>query len=398
MKRLVKVCIVLILLAGGFAFYYFYDQNKDVSTIEQDAIQQKDFLKDKQAALYFSSTADQDMDDKGISFAIFIDDNGKADTFQMKGLELGSMAVGKGQVFLEEKNKLFLIGDSYKEFEMKKYQHTGERVGYLGKENLFFTIFNSGRSETGGYDSNVWFGNLEGFKKDNIPYYILASGIDETEDQTILLTQDIEKNQYFFRKVAFWKNEVKVEDIAPLKNEKNAEFANVSPIVSDQKYYYVILSESVNNTSSNTVLFRINKKTLAQKKIELANYQDQKVVTAAIPYNVNNSAHMYDGSLYFVNGLGEVIAFDTKTNKASTAFTLNNAKKDGVRHNEEVFFRKGQLYVVRYNTKSKNKYEIEQYSLKSGEKERVIPIKGLDEILKSVKGKSVYSYDFKMLK
>ena len=43
--------------------------------------------------LYFSSTADQDLDGKGISYAIFINKQGVASGYKMGGLELGGIGV-----------------------------------------------------------------------------------------------------------------------------------------------------------------------------------------------------------------------------------------------------------------------------------------------------------------
>ncbi|KQL39490.1 hypothetical protein AN960_11120 [Bacillus sp. FJAT-25509] len=56
------------------------------------------------------------------------------------------------------------------------------------------------------------------------------------------------------------------------------------------------------------------------------------------------------------------------------------------------------MFVVNYDSKKKVKYYFEQYSLGTGKKTKVVQMNGVDEILSSVKGKSVHSYDFKILK
>lgn len=168
--------------------------------------------------MYFSTTADQDMDDKGISLAVFINDNGEADAFKMNGLELGSLTTSDNEVLLVDKNKIRLIGNTFKEFNMEKPQYTGERTGYLEKKNLYFTIFNTGISSDGGYDSNVVYGNEDGFNKGNIPYYISSSGNDQND--VVVLTHDTEKNEYYFRKVDLTNNDVKVQDIVKLKIQR----------------------------------------------------------------------------------------------------------------------------------------------------------------------------------
>ena len=72
--------------------------------------------------------------------------------------------------------------------------------------------------------------------------------------------------------------------------------------------------------------------------------------------------------------------------------------KDGIRHNEEAYFVGDQLFVLRYDDSKKDKYYLESYSLENGEKVEEQGIEGLDKILSSVKGTSIYSYDFKILK
>ncbi|UPM53111.1 hypothetical protein [Gottfriedia acidiceleris] len=108
--------------------------------IKEETIQKKDFLDDKQAVLYYSSTADQDKDNRGISIVIFVDDDGVARGYKMKGLELGSVGLGEAGLLLEDKETPRLIGHKYKEVKMK-YQHTGDLTGYLKSSNLYFTIF-----------------------------------------------------------------------------------------------------------------------------------------------------------------------------------------------------------------------------------------------------------------
>ncbi|MBK3497150.1 hypothetical protein JFL43_20415 [Viridibacillus sp. YIM B01967] len=397
MKKINKFVIGVLVILIGVCIYYFSYQNNKTLFIKDEEIQQKSFLENKQAVLYLSTTADQDMDNRGISYSIFLDDEGKTSAYKMKGLELGSIAISEDnkEVLLESKDKIRIIGDMYQEFDMKN-QYTGEKTGYLKNRDLYFSIYNTGvNTSTGNYDSNVVFGNKKGFKMGNIPYYISTSGINE--DEVIILTKDIEKNQHDLRRVIIGGNEVKVENVIQLENEKNAEYASLSSIISDDKYYYFILSEYVSETSENVILFRVNKETLKQEKITVSKYKNNNNLVSIIPFNIKNSTYLYDNELYYINGLGEVFTLNTKTNDIAIKFTIKNAPKDGVRHNEETFFQNGNLYVLRYNINAKNKYYIEVYSLKSGEKLNEIKMEGLDKILSSVKGKSIYSYDFKML-
>lgn len=67
------------------------------------------FLKDKHAVLYLSSTADQDMDGKGISYAVFINKNGEASGYKMNGLELGGIGVSEIKKFKSKTPSLLYI-------------------------------------------------------------------------------------------------------------------------------------------------------------------------------------------------------------------------------------------------------------------------------------------------
>ncbi|ANC79064.1 hypothetical protein ABE65_020560 [Fictibacillus phosphorivorans] len=401
MKKILFFSLVT-LFVGGLVYQFFFNQHISASlSVKKEAIKDKDILSDKRAVLYFSTTADQDMDGRGISLAVFINDKGEADAFKMNGLELGSVAAGNNEVLLVDRDKIRLVGDTYKEFNMKKSQYTGERTGYLEKENLFFTLFNSGFNSNGGYDSNILYGNEKGFHKDNIPYYIGTSGVDK--DEIIALTENIEASEYFLRKITPSKNNMEIQDIIQIEKPKNSSLSGSSPILADNQYYYMVLESTPENGVSNilnsdVILYRINKKTLQQDEFTISTYRNEKNLTAHYPFNIKNSAHLYNDILYYANGLGEVFAFDTKTQEMTKKFTMKNVRKDGVRFHEQLFYKDDNLYVVRHDAKLKEKYYIEHYSLTKGKKIENIKINGLNDILQSIKGKSIYSYDFKMLK
>ncbi|UPM53110.1 hypothetical protein [Gottfriedia acidiceleris] len=155
-----------------------------------------------------------------------------------------------------------------------------------------------------------------------------------------------------------------------------------------------------NLKDENEVLVRINKKILKQDMITLVSYKNKTInqLTATIPYSLNHSIYIYGKELFFVNGLGEVYTMDTTSNLVKKKFTIENPLKGPYRYGEQTYFKKASMFVVRYDSKKKVKYYFEQYSLETGKKTNVVQMKGLDEILSSVKGKTVHSYDFKILK
>ncbi|EEL50608.1 MULTISPECIES: hypothetical protein [Bacillus cereus group] len=387
--------IILSLGLIAILIYFFFFRNANINSISQKEIQQTDFLKDKQAVVYLSSTADQDMDGQGISYAIFIDKKGRASGYKMNGLELGGISVSgnKKEILLESKNKLRVIGENFKEFEMK-YQHTGEQRGYLDKENLFVNIYNSGVNvDTGGYNSNVVYLNQQGIHTGNIPHYLMSSGM--VEDAALVITADLDEKQYSLKKITFNNLKMEIEDVSSIELNKNKEYSSYSSVLSDSKYYYNVLVESDGANNDKIYLLRIDKTTLKQELILLSPKADP---TASIPFTKNNSTHLYNNELYFINGLGEVTTFHTQTNLIKTKFKIDYHVTDGVRYNEQTYFKDDQLYVLRYDENKTNKYYLEIYSLKSGKKMKEIEVTGMNEIINSVRGgKKIYAYDFKML-
>ncbi|MFF1993113.1 hypothetical protein [Bacillus mycoides] len=386
---ILSVIVVTVLV------YYFFFSNSNVNLISEEDVQKKDFLKDKQSVIYLSSTADQDMDGKGISYAVFINKNGEASGYKMNGLELGGIGVSenKKELLLESKDKLKFVGENFKEFKMK-YQHTGDYRAYLKNSDLFVNIYNSGSNpDTGGYDSNVVYGNKKGIHKGNIPHYLISAGVDE---ETIpIMTHDIDKKEYTLKRLTFNDLKMKLEDVTEISVDKNMTYSSYSSILSDSNSYYTVLVENDNTIKGKVYLLRVNKTTLKQELVLLSSEEDS---TASIPFTKNNSAYLHNNELYFINGLGNVITFNTQTNTVNTKFKIDYSVTDGVRYNEQTFFQGDQLYVLRYDKNRKNNYYIEIYSLKDGKKIKETEISGMEEIIKSVRGgKSIHAYDFKVL-
>ncbi|HDR7850394.1 TPA: hypothetical protein QCY30_005185 [Bacillus toyonensis] len=393
MKKILFITLGVILVT--VLVYYFFFRNSNIDLISEEDVQKKDFLKDKQAVIYLSSTADQDMDGKGISYAVFINKNGEASGYKMNGLELGGIGVSenKKELLLESKDKLKIVGENFKEFKMK-YQHTGDYRAYLKNSDLFVNIYNSGSNPaTGGYDSNVVYGNKKGIHKGNIPHYLMSAGVDE--ETILVMTHDIDKKEYSLKKLTFNDLKMKLEDVTEISLDKNMSYSSYSSILSDSNSYYTILVENDNTIKGKVYLLRVNKATFKQELVLLSSEEN---TTASIPFTKNNSAYLHNNELYFINGLGNVITFNTQTNTVNTKFKIDYSETDGVRYNEQTFFQGDQLHVLRYNKNRKNNYYIEIYSLKDGKKIKETEISGMEEIFKSVRGgKSIHAYDFKVL-
>lgn len=363
------------------------------NSLTMEEVNQPDFLHDKEAVVYFSTTTNQDRNGKGISYAVFIDDKGKATGFQMGGLEFGSMALNDHQLLLEDKNTIRLIGEKNAVIDLK-YQQRGERTGYLEKKDIFFSIYSSRTNEKEGDITHIYWGNHKGFKGGNLPYYIMASG--STKDEILILTNDKKEKEYVLQKVSLENNQLEINDIKGLEMEKGYEYSSLAPILSDELHYYILLSEITNDKSQNTVLLLLNKETLEQTKVEL-NTGYVANDPAADSMNPKNAAYLWRDVFFYVNGLGEVVAV-SKDGQEQNKFLLEDFPQNGARHNEEVYFAGDYLFALRYDNSKKEKYYLERYSLENGEKVEEKTIEGLEDILSSGKGISFYSYDFKIFK
>lgn len=393
MKKSILIGAVLLFIAILVISLSKEKNIPDTSLLSTDEISEKELLKNTKAIIYLSTTADQDIDNKGLSYGVFVQDDDSVQALAMKGLELGSVAVGKDQILLEDKNNINIISDTIKKFKMDTPQYTGERTGYLSGKELFFSLYNSGFVEDG-YSSDVRYGDSKGFNVDSIPYYIVASGT--TENSVHILTQDFETNKYDLKEVTF-DEDLTIIDITTIQSESTENMQVLAPILSDENYYYLILSTIINDTNETVSIYRINKETLEQETFEFIDYNNVDL-TATIPYNYKNSATIHNNKLYYANGLGEIYSFDLHSTAVSKEFSLNNVSTSKVRHNEETYFKEGNLYVLRYSPDKKENYYLESYSLEKGTLTDSIDIHGLDTIINESQNKKVYSYDLKILK
>ncbi|WP_088012397.1 hypothetical protein [Gottfriedia acidiceleris] len=393
-KMILTSLIVALILGGGYGFYvYAWDQGEKTA-VNEDELTNANFLKDKRAVIYFSTTADQDSNGGGMSYAMFVDEKGQANSIKMEGLELGNISKSSNQVFLEDKNRIQLIGEKYKDFHIKKSQYTGERSGYLHGKDLFFSIYNTGFNKNGGYDSDVRYGNANGFKTGTIPNYIVSSGIEG--DNVYVLANDQSKPKEFELKEVILENEFGVKDLA--KIETPSEVAAESEVLADQNYFYVIMGATKDDHNKDDLLIRINKQTKKQDLFPLVHYTGVNDVIETIVFNVRQSAYIFKDELYFVDGLGDVYTFNTKTEQIQKKFSLIDADKTRVGYNEQVYFQDEHVYYFRFNPKSE-KYTIDVYNLQTGKQVAQQEITGIKEIMNQAqkRGKSIYSYGFMML-
>ena len=109
----------------------------------------------------------------------------------MDGLELGTVVATEDTFFLEDRGHVYLAdSEETKTFSIATEEHTGEVTEFNEKDGLFYSVYNSGFTEDGGYASNIRFGNEEGFETVQIPHYLQMSGI--ADGHLLMVTGDNE--------------------------------------------------------------------------------------------------------------------------------------------------------------------------------------------------------------
>jgi hypothetical protein len=383
---------ILFLPLIGYLFYFCVWDSSTAFLLKEKELQQKDFLQNQQSMVYFSTTDPENGFNDGLSYAVFIDDQGKAKSWKMHGLELGSMATNSKQVFIEESDKVRLVGQNYQVFSMKDKQHTGERTGYLKKDHLFYSIYNSGFDKRGGYRSDVRWGNEHGFQTNTIPHYIASSGDDG--EHIYILTTNMKETRYDLQEVNLTPQKIETKSLTEW--EKTESTGTLSSIFVDGHAFYVVLYGI--ESDYHVQLLKIDKQTYQKEMYTFVKYaHDEQGNYDFIPLDPRK-LHLFHQELYYIDGFGDVYTFNTISKKVQKRFSLLDFTPSGGSNDEHLYFRDQYVYFFHFQPKNE-KYLIEKYNLLNGKREAVQEITGIKEIMAEVarRGKSAPIYDFKML-
>lgn len=378
-------CIIAMVIATLTAYFAFSHQ-PSIELLSETDLSDPDLLTDTAALLYFSTTADQDKNRDGLSFAVFVDQNGNSKLWKMNGLELGTVFATKDTFFLSDRDHVYLADlNGTKTFTMLTDEHTGELTAYNNEDGLFYSIYNSGFTKDAGYASNIRFGNEDGFETIHIPHYLHMSG--KANGNLLMVIGD--ETHISLQKMPLQKN-VQLEEIVSLG--PIGEQVGLASILKDGDYYYLLIADTEKLTSD---VYRIHEKTKEIKTFPLFGYKDIEDYIARIPYNLRNAATIHNGILYFVDGIGEVHAFNSKTGEVDIPFTLLGASQGQRKMSEQTYFKDGKLYFFRHHESSKT-HTIDTYDLRTGDLINELPVEGLDNMFDYVKQKKkhVSPYDF----
>lgn len=371
--------LALFVVIGATSFYVFGKKADTVSSDELPAI-----MSDSIASLYFSTTADQDMNRDGLSYVAFIDAKGNTKLWEMDGLELGTIHQEGDSFFMEDRNNVYIIDDNEtKQFKADIEEHTGEVTGY--KDGKFFSVYNSGFTDKNDYASNIRIGDSSGFESTSIPHYMYMSGM--SDDEIAFIAGDEETISLYKTPL---QKDIHVEEIVSLG--EIGDRLGLSPILIEDGHYYMLISDTQKLTSD---LYRINGETKKTDVYPFLTYKDADDYRVRVPYNLRNAATISNGVFHYVDGAGDVHGFDFTTEQILPVIALEGASKGSMKLNEQTYFKGGNLHFFRYN-KSIEAYSIDTYDLLSGELIDELPVHGLDQMFNYVnsKKKRVASYDF----
>lgn len=381
-KKWLVIGITAMFLAVAGTTYYTFSRQQSADFLSKD---DSDLLRDTAAILYFSTTADQDLNRDGLSFAVFIDSNGSTKLWEMDGLELGTVFAAEDSIFLEDRSHVYVVhSDGITSFAMPTEDHTGEVTDYNEDEGRFYSVYNSGFTEDGGYASNIRFGNENGFETIHIPHYMLMSG--KADGNLFMVIEDDDGLSL---------QKLPLQDGQPEKIVSlgaTGERIGMASILKENDYYYLVIADTEKLKSD---VYRIHEKTKEIETYPLFNYKDIEEYIVRIPYNLRNAATVYDGNLYYVDGIGEVHMFDSKTGEVWLAFTLEGASQGQMKMSEQTYFKDDKLHFFRYNQSSAT-HTIDTYDLRTGKLLNELSLTGLDTMFDYVqqKKKRVSPYDF----
>lgn len=385
-KKWIMISIIALFIAVAGTTYYTFSRQQSVDFLSEDSLSTLDLSTDTAAVLYFSTTADQDMNRDGVSFAVFVDSDGKTKLQKMDGLELGTVFATEDKIFLEDRSHVYVADSSgMKTFDMPTEEHTGELTVFNEDDGLFYSVYNSGFTEEGGYASNIRFGNEDGFETIHIPHYMQMSG--QADGNLLMVIED--EDDLSLQKMPFQKD-VQLEEIVSLGPID--ERIGMASIQKDDDYYYLVIANTEKLTSD---VYRVHENTKEIQTFPLNKYEDIEDYINRIPYNLRNAATVYDGTLYYVDGIGEVHAFDSKTGEVRLAFTLDGASQGQMKMSEQTYFQDDKLHFFRYH-QSSGSHAIDTYDLRTGKLLKELPIEGLNEMFDYVKQKQkrISPYDF----
>lgn len=360
--------------------------NLGLTILDENDVKEKDFLNDKSIAVFFSMTIDQNMFGKGSGLVTFVDDKGDASFLKTNRLEVGTLASHNKNLLVSDSEKLLLLGEQSKKFDLENDQHTGEQSGYLHKNNIFYTIFNSGFTSDGGYGSDIYWIYDNELHNDVLPYFIKSSGQGDDHIYTIYEGEkSIRLDKVSLNKEMTYENLTSWGEYT--------YFRYFSNIVADKNFIYFVATKR-----NKTYLVQMDKQTFEREDFFIDEFESSEDQSAKTPFMTSENLYKYDNNLYYVDGLGHVYKFNTSEKTAEPFFQFLEYEKASPNslHEELVDISNNFMYFFRFNT-GKDEYTLEKYNLDNGERvsQQILP--DIKIYLENIQKGGLGTYDISIL-
>ncbi|WP_200967756.1 hypothetical protein [Insulibacter thermoxylanivorax] len=387
-KKFLIVGLALLLIISSSVVLYLLINDEGTHYSSNKHLQ----LQDTFAYVYYSSSIAGEWAGDGTSHLIWIDSDGHFRTTVRSGLELNSVIPYGHQLILHKKNSAELFGDDGSlELSINDCRvHTGygQSSGVLDN-GIHYSVFNQRMGEDN-YISTLRWGDAERLYCKEFDGYVFSVG-DHDSSLYIIATDIMNLKDIYLIEYQFQDVENITEHRSLLYDQNTEHLMKLTNLVWHQNKLYGVFHY---NTETNILL------TMAE--IDLDNRTD-------IPFHVITSydldvdpMHFFfnpdsiasiDDRLLFVDGFGNVHAYDPVTHQDKVLFTFSDYARQEYWQDEKVYFSGDRLYFYYYH-RDLGSHVIDTYSL-DGIRENRLKIPG---IFKAFGDNTVFLYDFGVIR
>lgn len=364
-------------LIGGFlvllvaVFVILKISNPKIMSIEDGkSYAEQDFLKNQRAAVYISKDAEQLEKAETKGSVVFIDTAGKLKSYAINAVEYGNIVAHKNSMMIEQSDEMAVVSNQVHKTKFETAEYRGMRAGYLPKTKQFYAVYNSGLSDKYDYKMTVRYGSEYGdFKSAMISNFVSAIG--EDQDRLLLVTQDLISNEFQLKTMRLnGEKKSKTALVTDLHLPQSSSIDIISQVVADEEAYYFVVSNYKSEKNEQIILYRVDRETLQVTSKTLAYYKTVKQTENSLPVTYNDSLHLWNGKLYFINGYGEVYDYTIKTKKVGNDFKLDDFPAGNYTHTQIRFTNESlyalylddnkQMYLDHYNLETKARVQHEK--------------------------------------
>ncbi|GGH82680.1 hypothetical protein JOD43_002838 [Pullulanibacillus pueri] len=386
-KRNVILCLSIFFAIMVCIILYFSISKPTSPSVASRNYSKGNVLKNKVAAVYYSTTIDTQ---PGKGYIVFIDKKGHTTPLKTRGLELGRIDYDGHSVFYQDETHSYLVSREVKKIARHDSQYTGDYAGHFGGNNpTHYFLFNSGFKADGSYQSEVYWSKRSNTKKDNLPYFVETRGQEKNALYTIASKKE---NEYTLYQSQLSDTARTIEIMSWTSTQKESSPLGNILFKNDHAYY---LEEGDRQSGGEFIkLVNLNLKNKKTSDSLVTSYISDNKHDEAMPFDPQKCTFLNKNDFYFIDGNGQVYKTNILTGHTIKAFQIEKSARNGDFVLTE--WNKDQLYVFYQYTTGSKQSAIDSYDIKSGKKIKSIKVKGTDEIIR--KNRGLFTYDFVILK